>query len=146
MILEKIAGLHTIHIDKHAIYTNLVAIPAITIYVLALLDKRNNYYGGVISYKQGFESGLILTILITAISPMSQIVATYLITPEYFPNMIKYVVSKGQMTREDADEYFNLRSYIIQGLTGSFVMGLLTTAIVTFFISRKTMKPVHELN
>ena len=40
MVLERIAGLHSEHIDKHAIFTNFVSIPAIIVYVLALLDKR----------------------------------------------------------------------------------------------------------
>ncbi|MFN7327183.1 MAG: hypothetical protein ACK5SQ_11430, partial [Chitinophagales bacterium] len=39
MMLEKMAGLHDQHIAKHAIYTNLVAIPAIAVYVFALRDK-----------------------------------------------------------------------------------------------------------
>ena len=49
MVLEKIAGLHDEHIDKHAIYTNFVAIPAIIVYVLALLDKRKGYYNGTMT-------------------------------------------------------------------------------------------------
>ena len=47
MFLEKLVGLHSEHIDKHSIYTNFIAIPAIIIYVLALLDKRKNFYSGI---------------------------------------------------------------------------------------------------
>ena len=43
MILEKVAGLHDEHIDKHPIFTNFIAIPAIAIYVFAILDKRKNF-------------------------------------------------------------------------------------------------------
>ena len=46
MTLEKVIGLHSEHIDKHAIYTNFFCIPAIAVYVFALLDKRKtDYYG-----------------------------------------------------------------------------------------------------
>ena len=40
MLMERLVGLHSTHIDKHLLYSNLIAIPAITVYVFALLDKR----------------------------------------------------------------------------------------------------------
>ena len=39
MALERAVGPHGEHIDKHATYTNLATIPAIAIYVLALLKS-----------------------------------------------------------------------------------------------------------
>jgi len=50
MFLEKMAGLQDEHIDKHSIYTNFIAIPAIAIYVFALLDKRKNFFKGAMTY------------------------------------------------------------------------------------------------
>lgn len=133
MLLEKLAGLHDKHIDKHAIYTNLIAIPAIAIYVFALQDKRRNFYNGEMSYKQGFVSGLILTLIVTLLSPLSQYITSTIISPEYFPNVIRYVSIKGEMSKIEAENYFNLKNYIIQGLIGAPVMGLITTAIVAIF-------------
>lgn len=46
MFLERVVGLHDKHIDQHATYTMLFLIPAVFVYVLALLDKRKNYYNG----------------------------------------------------------------------------------------------------
>jgi hypothetical protein len=51
MALEKVTGLHDVNIEQHYIYTNLYAIPAIVIYVLALKDKKHNFYGGRVNYK-----------------------------------------------------------------------------------------------
>lgn len=133
MLLEKLTGLHDKHIDKHAIYTNLIAIPAIAIYVFALQDKRRNFYNGEMSYKQGFVSGLILTLIVTLLSPLSQYITSTIISPEYFPNVIRYVSIKGEMSKIEAENYFNLKNYIIQGLIGAPVMGLITTAIVAIF-------------
>jgi hypothetical protein len=137
MILERVAGLHSTHIDKHAVYTNLFAVPAIAVYVLALLDKRKSDYGGVMNYKQGFLSGLIITAIITVLSPLTQVITSAVITPDYFSNIIEYSVQQGEMTRETAEEYFNLGSYIFQGLIGAPVMGVLTTAVVAFFTKKK---------
>jgi hypothetical protein len=92
MVLEKLVGLHDEHIDKHPIYTNFIAIPAIAIYVFALLDKRKNFYKGAMTYKQGFITGLIITAIVTVLSPLTQYITSTIITPEYFPNMINYSV------------------------------------------------------
>jgi hypothetical protein len=133
MALERMVGLHDTHIDKHAVYTNFVAIPAITIYVLALLDKRKNFYGGKMSYMEGFVSGMIVTLIVTILSPLTQMITSLIITPYYFDNAIQYAVSNDKSTQAAAEDYFNLKSYIIQGLVGAPIMGLITTAVVAFF-------------
>lgn len=89
MVLEKWSGLHGKLIDYHLYLTNLFAIPAIWMMVIALKEKKNIFYSGQISYKQGFWSGVLLTIFIAILSPLAQWVTTYVITPEYFPNVIK---------------------------------------------------------
>ena len=138
MLLERLTGLHNEHIDKHAVCTNFIALPAITVYVLALLDKRKNFYQGVMTYKQGFITGLFITLLVTILSPLTQYIISTIITPGYFPNAIKYMVSEGKATQETAESYFNLKSYILQGLIGAVIMGLLTTTIVAIFTRRKS--------
>jgi len=137
MLGEKLAGLHDEHIDKHAIYSSLFAIPAIAVYVFALLDKRKNFYHGSMTYKQGFITGLIISVFIAILSPLTQYITSTVITPEYFPNAIDYAVREGQMTQEVAENYFNMRSYIVQGLIWSLGMGLVTSAIVALFVRKK---------
>ena len=144
MLLEKLVGLHSTHIDKHALYTNLVAIPAILIYYLALRDKRDNFYNGYMSYGQGFFAGAIMTLFIAILSPFSQYITSTFITPEFFPNIIDFVVDEGKMSREAAEAYFNLNSYIWQALIGSLFMGIVTTAVVTLFVYRKKPTSFEE--
>lgn len=139
MLLERLAGLHGEHIDRHMIYTNFFAIPAITVYVLALRDKRNNFYGGVITYGQSFISGLIITALVTLANPLTQYLVSTVVTPDFFANAIDYAVRSGKMTQAEAEGYFNLGSYIMQGFIGTPVMGLITTAVVSLFIKRKAV-------
>lgn len=143
MLLERLSGLHSTHIDKHPIYSNFIAIPAIAVYVFALLDKRKNFYDGTMTYMQGFISGLMITIFVTLLSPITHYIVITFITPEYFPNVIKYSVSQGKMTQEAAENYFNLKSYIIQALIGTPVMGLITTAIVAIF-TRRNQIPINK--
>jgi hypothetical protein len=133
MFLERITGLHSTNIDKHPVFTNFIAIPAIAIYVFALTEKRKTFYNGTMTYKQGFNSGLIITLIVTAVSPLTQIITSMIITPDFFQNAIEFAVSSGKMNREAAEEYFNLNSYIVQGLIGAPIMGIVTTAIVAIF-------------
>lgn len=140
MLLEKLTGLYDEHIDKHHIYTNFIAIPSIGVYVLALLDKRRNFYQGTMSYKQGFVSGSIITLIVTLLSPFIQYLISTVIAPEYFPNVIKFSVENGTMTQDAAENFFNLKNYILQVLIGTPIMGIITTAIVSLFTIRKRPK------
>ena len=139
MVLEKMLGLHSTHIDMHMYLTNLFAIPAILVYVLALKDKKKNYYTGDMSFKQGFISGLIITIIVTVFAPLTQWITSTIITPEYFPNVIAYSVETGyHKSLEEAEAYFNLKNYILQSTIGALIMGVVTSAIVAFFVRTKS--------
>lgn len=138
MVLEKLMGLHGKHIQYHMYLTNLFAIPAIVIMVLALRDKKQNFYGGQMSYVQGLISGLILSAFIALLSPLSQWITSFVITPEYFPNVIEYSLETGYFkTIEEAKAMFNYKNYAMQGIFGALIMGILTTVIAMIFIRTK---------
>jgi len=137
MYFEKAMGWHGENIADHATYTNFVAIPSIIVYVLALLEKRKKHFNNVMTWKQGFISGLIITAVVVILTPFSQLVTHELITPEYFENVKAYAVDQGQMTQEEASNYFNLTSYLWQSIVGALIMGALTSAIVAIFVRRK---------
>ncbi|MHA7131613.1 DUF4199 domain-containing protein [Algoriphagus namhaensis] len=137
MYLEKALGWHDQHIADHPVYTNLFAILAIAVYVFALIDKKRNSFQGKMIYKQGFISGLIITLFITILTPLTQYITHTIITPEYFSNVQNYSVEIGKLTQEEAEAYFNLDSYMLQATVGAFVMGVITSAIVAFFVKSK---------
>jgi len=138
MVLEKIAGLHGKHIDYHMYLTNLFAIPAIWFMVLALKDKKSNFYSGYMTYKQGLISGIILSAFIAILSPLVQWITSYVITPEYFPNVIKRSVELGfYKTTSEAEAQFNFKNYAINSTIFAFIFGLVTTIIVMLFLRNK---------
>ncbi len=138
MVLERAVGLHDEHIDKQQYLTTLFAIPAILIYVLALKDKRKNYYEGEMTYGQGFLSGLVITVIVALFSAPAQWIISTLITPNYFNNVIEYSVETGYYeTREAAKANFNLSNYMLQSVIGALIMGVLTTAVVAIFTRRQ---------
>ncbi len=137
MLGERLAGLHDKNIEHHVIISNLFAIVAVVIYVLALLDKRKNFYKGKINWIQGFISGLILSFGITLLTPLSQYLTIAIISPHFFDHMIDYSVEMGKMTLEEAEATFNMQSYLIQSTVFAPIAGILTSAIVAFFIKKK---------
>lgn len=142
MGLERVVGLHGTHIDLHMALTNLFAIPAIAVYVFALHDKKRNDLGGVMSYREGFISGLVISLVVTVLSPATQWITSTIITPDYFENAIAYSVESGfHDSVEEARAYFNLRNYLLQAAVGGLVMGVLTSAIVAFFLRSRGERP-----
>lgn len=131
---EKALGYHDERIDQHMIITNFFFIPAIALYVLALLDKRKRYYEGKMTYKQGFLTGLIMTGIFTLFVPLTQVITSLVITPDYFDNVIDYTVRNEMLTLEEAKDQFNLTSYIIQGMVSFPIIGTITSAIVSIFV------------
>lgn len=138
MVFEKAMGWHDVHIDKHATYSLLIAPLAIAVYVFALLDKRRNFYKGKMTYLQGFISGLVITGIVVILNPLSQFVTSTYITPDFFKNAIDYSVASGQMDQQSAKQYFSLENYLIQSVVGAAVMGIITSAVVAFFVRVKS--------
>ncbi|WP_339647457.1 DUF4199 domain-containing protein [uncultured Salegentibacter sp.] len=137
MYFEKLMGWHDVLIAKHAIYTNFFGLIAIAIYFFAIHHKRKNFFRGKMSWRQGFVSGVILSIVIALLSPIGQLITHYLISPEYFENAIESSVERNAMKQEDAEAYFNLSSYIVQSIAGALMMGVVTSAIVALVLRKK---------
>ena len=141
MVLEKSLGLHDEYISEHAIYTNIFAVIAVAVYVLAIVEKKKYFYKGTMNWTQGFLSGLMLTIFIAILSPLVQYIVFHYISPDFFKNVIEYAVSNNIYTQAAADTYFTLNSYILQGIVGSISMGVITSAIVALIFKSKVEIP-----
>lgn len=141
MFAERLLGLHGELIEKHAVYTNFFALIAITIYLFGLRDKRNNYYNGFMSWKEGFITGLFITLVIVVLSPLAQYLVSQYISPEFFPNIIKHSVEQGEMTRDQAQHYFSLKNYIILSAVWAVITGTITSAFAAL-IMRKSKKRI----
>ncbi|MBL7918046.1 MAG: DUF4199 domain-containing protein [Bacteroidia bacterium] len=137
MILERALGFHDEYLEKQPIVTMFVLVPSILFYVLALLQKRKKFYGGYMTYKQGFISGVVLSAIITLFTPLLQVIISLVITPDYFNKVIDYVVTHGMFTKEQAEAQFNLNNYIIQSTIWAMLFGIVITAIVAIFTIKR---------
>lgn len=138
IFIERIAGLHNENINLHPYLTNIFAVPAIIVMILALKDKKKNFYNGSMTYMQGLISGVILSTFIAILSPLTQWIITNVISPDFFKNMIDFTLELGYYkTQEDAEAYFNYENYAKQSAIGAFVMGVITTAIAMILLQTK---------
>lgn len=135
-LLERLLGFHSDKIEQHASVTMFFMIPAIAIYVLALRDKRNNDLGGKMTYKQGLIAGLIITLVVAILTPLSQYLAVEVVSPDYFQNAIDYAVKSGESTLDEAKDYFSLQNYMVQSLLFAPMAGVVTTLIVALFMRK----------
>jgi uncharacterized membrane protein len=136
--LERLFGLHDVHIDQHPFYTMLFIIPAFIMYFLALVEKRETYYAGQMNWTQGFVSGLVISIIVALLSPISQYITHEFVSPNYFENAIEYGVNNGDFeTRTEAQEYFNLVSYMFSSMIFAIVSGAVTSALVAIVTKKR---------
>lgn len=137
--LEKLAGLHSTRIEQHASLTMLFMIPAFVLYWLAFREKRRQL-GGQISFKQAFGSGLVISLVVTILTPLSQYLTHYVISPEYFRNITDHSVRTGAMTAEEASGYFTFKNYVVQSLLFAPLAGIITSLLVGWLVSRKKVR------
>lgn len=135
-VFEKMMGWHDAKIELHRNYSTFFAIPAIMVYVLALLDKRRCDFANKMTWLQGFMSGLIIAVVVAILSPLGQVLTHQYLSPDYFQNIIAFIVNSGKMTQLEAEAYFNLKSYIIISVKGAIMFGAGTSAIVALFVRK----------
>ncbi len=125
--------MHDELIEKHSVYTNIFAAIAILIYVVALLDKRANFYDGKMTYMEGFKAGIVISVVVAILTPLSQWITNTYITPDYFDNAINYAVEIEGKDRTTAESTFNLQTYVWMSFIFALVVGVVTSAIVAAF-------------
>lgn len=137
MLIEKMAGWHEPPgIENHATYTNIFSVIAIAVYVFALRDVKQNRFDGNMNWKQGFLSGLAISVIIMLLTPLSQLITYYVISPDYFQNAIDLGIAKGE-DEEYLRGFFTLKNYMIISAVGAVIMGAITAAIVAIFVRSK---------
>jgi len=135
-LLGKVLGFHDSRIDQGIIFNTLIIIPSVILYVLSMREKKLKYYHGHISYRQSFMSGLILTVFVTVLGPVYPFF-TNIISPNLFEDSIRFVVTSNQMSEADAVKQFTLSSFVVQGIFGSIIFGVVYSAVISIFLKSK---------
>jgi predicted ferric reductase len=89
-------------------------------------------------------SGLLITLVVVVLTPLSQYISHGLISPDFFPNIIQFRVNSGKMTLQEAEAYFDLMNYTTQSVFFAGGMGILTTVVVMIFMKSIPQKDPSE--
>ncbi len=128
-LLGKMMGFHAEKIAYNLVFNTLSIVPSFIIYLLALREKRKKAFQGLMSYRQGLASGMLLTVFITALGPLTPLITIGLISPDLFINLTRFTVQSGMMSEAEAAKQFNMGAFALQGLLAAPVFGLLFSLI-----------------
>jgi hypothetical protein len=127
LLLEFRSGLQTTYKDLHPIISMFVAIPSIIIMVMGITAKKKEL-GGEITFKQAFLAGVLISFIVAMLSPLVILIFSKSINPNFFTDF---------QNLEQAMQYFNLSSYMLQGAMGAMLMGTVTSAVVAAVVKNK---------
>lgn len=134
--LEKSLGFHTKHIANQPVFTNLIYIIIFGIYIFFLLDKKKNFFNGIMTWQQGLLSSVILSVFTMILSPFAIYFKLKYVNPNFFDQMIAASVAKG-IKLENAEAVFNLKAYMILGIVDTLSFGIIFAALASTIVKSK---------
>lgn len=139
-------GWHDQHIDQQLGNHFLLLLTLFFIvFYLGIREKRNTYYKGKLTWKQGIVSGGAMAVIIAILSPLSVFFIYHYISPDYFNNMIDYQIHKENfpMPEQGARDFFSMSSYIILEISTDLSFGIGAAAILSLFLRTSKSKKSH---
>lgn len=137
ILFEKTLGWDNEQILEHWWLTLLFIPFAILIFLLALREKRRRVYDRKMTWMQGFVSGLIISIIVALLSPLTEYIAYNIFTPEYFNAIAESSVTNDLMARSKMNSILKINSYRWQSAFGLFGFGILVSVVSAFFVRKK---------
>lgn len=134
--LEKHLGYHDENIANHHFLTNFIYIFIFGIYILFLIDKKKNYFNGIMTWQQGLISGLVLSVLAMILAPFSIYFKLKYVNPNFFEQMIQASTARG-IKLENAEAVFNMKAYITLGVVDCLSFGIIFAALASAIVKTK---------
>lgn len=136
VVLEKALGLYGNYIPLYIRATNLYGIPALLIYCLAMINKREKDYGGIMTWKQGFISGLMISVIVLLLTPLLKYISYSLIAPEYFENIIHFGAHVKNKNEAALRGFFNMSNTIKQSMYAIALLGPIAAAMAAMTVKK----------
>ena len=137
-------GLHTTYIDLHPIITNFALLIPIICLPLGIRAKRNHDYKGNITFWQGLQSGMIMSLLYGAISVIGVFIYYKAINPGWYEFVVEHYKTVGPKRGMNAIEaeayakmYFSMKAYMSQALFGSIATGGFISMVAAWMMKTK---------
>ena len=133
---EKLMGFHDDKINLYPVVSDLIIIPLVLLYAIGFKKHRISL-GGKITFINGIGFGLMATLFIVALTPMSVWIFDQFINPNFYTSMIQYQVKNHLSTLEIAKQSFNHDNFKQSCIIGNASTGILLSVILAFISSKK---------
>jgi|GEM_PF-2081955 len=144
ILLEFFLGFHTVRIDYQPFF-NLISftIPIVGIY-WAMKAKRDRYFEGKITFMNALKTGLLITVVMSCISPILNFLYYTVVNPHYQSIMLSHerdMINGLNLSPEDKNSMLTssiqnfslmsllLKSFLISAITGT-LLSLITAALM----------------
>jgi hypothetical protein len=147
LCVEFLVGFQDTYIDYYMYVSNLAyIIPIIGLY-WAIKKRYATFAPGAFQLKDGLMSGVIVSVTAAFINLPLQWIFIEKVNPAFFGNMIALEGKKALMGAgntivaiTDAQAYYNVSSFLIQGFTNFLILGLFISVMVSFRLVKKSYK------
>ncbi|MBZ9777693.1 DUF4199 domain-containing protein [Psychroflexus sp. CAK8W] len=133
---EKYLGYHGENVSSQPIFSFWLMVPQALIYIIAIRQKRERYYGGEITWQKAFISGVVLSAIIAGLSPAAVYLMTEFISPEFMSNIVEVRAEQG-VPREGLEQIYNLNTMLRDAVFNNLATGVFFSAIIALFLKNK---------
>uniref|UniRef100_UPI00404980E0 DUF4199 domain-containing protein n=2 Tax=Flavobacterium sp. TaxID=239 RepID=UPI00404980E0 len=137
IMLEKTLGFHQEKIQYQPVFSMLFIFVLILIYTLAIREKKAKVYQGNMTWREGFVSGLMLTLIMALFTTMTEYTKHNVISPYFLDNMKALILKEGKMSVENANEFFSFSNTLSQSIFYVISVGVVITSIVSLIVRSK---------
>jgi hypothetical protein len=110
---------------------------------LAVADLRSRNRG-FLNRRQGFLSGLFISLILVALSPIMVGILAFVIQPDFFNEMIMASTTNGEyQSYQMAEQEYNYWNYVKLYMAGYMLVGSLSAALWSFVL-HKMPDPVTD--
>ena len=131
--IEKTLGYHGENIDGYKKFTPIFIPISLLIYYLALRDIRK-HKGGIISLRDSFIAGIVLSLFIAMLTLPTQWIIHNLVTPDFLTNITEYAVEKDGIDEEAAMQFFSFKSYVTQSAIQAAIKGTIISGLLSLLV------------
>ncbi len=142
-IAERLLGIYGSRVSYHDLSgTAFMAVYALIMYLAVADLKAKNR--GFLNRRQGFLSGLFISLILVALSPIMVAILMFAVQPDYFNVMIAATTEINEYsTYEAAYQEFNYWNYVKLYMTGYLLVGSLSAAFWSYRL-HKLPDPIEE--
>jgi nitrate/nitrite transporter NarK len=137
MMIEKTLGYHDEKIQYQPLFAMIFGLVTVGIYILALREKKQKFYQNQMNWREGFVSGLTLSLVIALFTTMIEYTKHHVVSPYYLETMKKIIVEQNKMTLENADNFFTFSNTLSQSIFYVISFGSVLAAAISLAIKSK---------